>query len=72
MDRMRLLLEGCDFLQGIVFHIGIGGGSGGGLASCILERLFAQSEFPKTPKVVNDDRSQQKFGDLEISFGQDN
>lgn len=49
IDRVRKLADRCDGLQGFVLTHSVGGGTGSGFASLLLERLAA--EFPKTTKL---------------------
>lgn len=46
-DRLRLIVEGCNHLNGIFLTHGIGGGTGGGFASRVLNMLA--EEYTRTP-----------------------
>jgi len=49
VDKIRKLAENCESLQGFnIFH-SVGGGTGSGFASLLMERLSL--EFPKKPKL---------------------
>lgn len=45
LNRIKLVMENCDSLQGFIIHCGYGGGTGSGLASLLLEYL--RNEYPK-------------------------
>lgn len=49
LDRIRKLADACDGLQGFVITHSVGGGTGSGFASLLLERLA--TEFPRTTKL---------------------
>ena len=50
-DKIRKLSESCDNLEGFIMNRAIGGGTGSGLGSLILERLT--SDYNKKAKVSN-------------------
>lgn len=49
MDRIRLAADQCTGLQGFVAFHSFGGGTGSGLTSLILERIF--EDYPKKTKI---------------------
>lgn len=49
IDRVRKMADRCDGLQGFVLTHSVGGGTGSGFTSLLLERLA--TEFPKTTKL---------------------
>lgn len=49
VDRIRKMADRCDGLQGFVLTHSVGGGTGSGFTSLLLERLA--TEFPKTTKL---------------------
>lgn len=49
LDRIRKMADRCDGLQGFVITHSVGGGTGSGFTSLLLERLA--TEFPKTTKL---------------------
>lgn len=49
VDRVRILADNCSNLQGFMVFNAVGGGTGSGLGSLLLERL--SSEYGKTLKL---------------------
>jgi tubulin alpha len=49
LDRIRKMADRCDGLQGFVITHSVGGGTGSGFTSLLLERLA--TEFPKSTKL---------------------
>jgi len=49
LDRVRKIADHCSGLQGFLIFNAVGGGTGSGLTSLILERLSA--DFGKKPKL---------------------
>jgi tubulin alpha len=49
MDRLRKIADNCTSLQGFLIHTSVGGGTGSGFGSLLMERLTA--DFPKKSKL---------------------
>jgi tubulin alpha len=49
LDKIRRLADNCTGLQGFFVYHGVGGGTGSGHASLLLERL--STDYPKKPKL---------------------
>jgi tubulin alpha len=50
LDRIRKLVENCSDFQGFLFHNSVGGGTGSGFGSLLLERLSV--EYGKKSKMI--------------------
>ena len=50
-DRIRKLVDNCDNIQGFIINHSVGGGTGSGLASLILERVAV--DYRKKSKVLS-------------------
>lgn len=49
LDRVRILADNCSNLQGFMIFNSVGGGTGSGLGSLLLQRL--SNEYGKTQKI---------------------
>jgi len=49
LDRIRLMAEACSSLQGLIYFLSLGGGTGSGLGSLILEGLSV--DFDRKSKI---------------------
>jgi hypothetical protein len=53
LDRIRKLADNCTSLQGFLVFNAVGGGTGSGLGSLLLERLFIEPDMTHYAKRVS-------------------